>query len=87
MLSLAIGGAIYGFIEKSFPGLPTVPLVGRAGTVAIAAYFIGKRGGMGGGIVQDVGKAAAVIAGYQLGSTGKISGNIPSQVHGIAAQV
>jgi hypothetical protein len=86
LLGSAIGGAAYGWIEKSFPTLPTVPLVGRAGTVAIAGYFVSKQG-IGGQIVRDVTIAAAVIAGYQLGKTGHVSGDIPSQVRGIAAQV
>jgi hypothetical protein len=90
MLGAGIGGAVYGFVEKSFPNLPTLPIVGRAGTVAIACYFLSRRG-MGGGLVRDVGMAAASIAGYQLGSTGKIAGDIMGevvpQVAGVAAQV
>jgi len=82
---MAIGGAVYGWLEKSFPHIPTVPMIGRAGTVAIAGYFA-QRNGFGGQVVRDVTSAAAVIAGYQLGSTGHISG-IPSQVRGVAAQV
>lgn len=94
MIGLAIGGAVYGFLEKSFPTFPTIPMLGRAGTIAVAAHFIGKRSGFGGqagGIVQDVGLAAAVIAGYELGRDGKISGDldgeIPAQVRGLASQV
>jgi hypothetical protein len=86
LLGSAIGGAAYGWIEKSFPTLPTVPFVGRAGTVAIAGYFVSKQG-IGGQIVKDVTIAAAVIAGYQLGKTGHVSGDIAPQVRGIAAQV
>src|SRR6267142_717985 len=65
MLGAAIGGAVFGFIEKSFPTLPTLPILGRAGTVAVAGYFLAKRGGMGGSsIIRDTAMAAAVIAGY-----------------------
>jgi len=86
MQSFAIGGFLYGIIEKNFAAqLPTLPLIGRAGSIAIAAYLMGK--GRGGGIIADVGKAAAVIAGYQFGTTGKINGLIPPQVQGVAAQV
>lgn len=80
----AIGGVAYGFIEKNFGAqIPTLPLVGRAGAIAIGCLVFGKGRG---GIVADVGKAAAVIAGYQFGTTGKISGVAP-QVAGVAAQV
>jgi hypothetical protein len=91
-LGAAIGGAVFGFIEKSFPNLPTLPLLGRAGTVAVAGYFLSKRGGMGGSLVRDVTMAAAVIAGYELGKDGKISGDdevgsLAAQVRGISSQV
>lgn len=80
----AIGGVAYGFIEKNFGAqIPTLPLVGRAGAIAIGCLIFGKGRG---GIIADVGKAAAVIAGYQFGTTGKVSGIVP-QVSGIAAQV
>lgn len=91
MIGSAIGGAALGFIEKSFPNLPTVPLIGRKGTIAIAAYMLHKRG-TGGGILRDVAIAAAVLAGYELGKEGRISGEVMGelapQVSGdIAAQV
>lgn len=91
MIGSAIGGAALGFIEKSFPNLPTVPLIGRKGTIAIACYMLHKRG-TGGGILRDVAIAAAVLAGYELGRDGKISGDVMGdlapQVSGqIAAQV
>lgn len=76
-----------GFLEKSFPNIPTIPLLGKAGTIAVGAYFLSKRGGMGGPILRDVSLAAASIAGYQLGHDGRISGDIADQVHGIASQV
>ncbi len=90
LFSLALGGAAYGFIEKSFgPQLPTLPIVGRAGTITIGAYMFAK--GRGGGIVADIARAGAVISGYQIGSTGKISGDMDGpvvpQISGIAAQV
>lgn len=83
MTSHALGGVVYGFIEKNFgKQLPTLPLVGRAGSIAIAAYMLAK-GRSASGIVGDVARAAAVIAGYQLGTTGAVAG----PVAGIAAQV
>lgn len=90
LMSIALGGAAYGFIEKSFgASIPTIPILGRAGTIAIGMHFLNK--GRGSGLIRDIGIAAAVIAGYQLGSLGKISGDIDGdlapQVGGIAAQV
>jgi len=73
MIKMAIGGAALGFIEKSgfAASLPTIPLVGRKGTIAIAAYFLG---GKKPGLMRDVAIAAAVLSGYELGKEGKISG-------------
>lgn len=86
MIGVALGGAIFGFIEKKYPTMPTLPVVGRAGTVAIVSYFLAKKGGFGhAGIVKDVGVAAAAIAGYQLGAVGKIAGD-DDVIHGVAAE-
>jgi len=89
LISLALGGAVFGFIEKSFGAqLPTLPIVGRAGSITIAAFFMAK--GKASGIMADVARAGAVLSGYQVGSTGKISGvdgEIVPQISGIAAQV
>lgn len=70
-LKMGIGGLAYGFIEKQ-PNIPTIPMLGRAGSIAVGAYFLG---GQKPGLAQDVCLAAAVIAGYQLGRDGKISGD------------
>jgi hypothetical protein len=78
MLGHAVGGFAVGFIEKSFPQLPSLPLIGRKGAIAIGAMlFAGKHP-----ILADIGKAAAAISGYELGSTGSISGedNIAAQI-------
>ena len=82
--SLALGGFIYGYIEKQFPQIPTLPVIGKSGAIALIAYFAG---GKSAGIIADVGNAASVIAGYSFGSTGKVSGSLAPQVSGIAAQV
>ncbi len=87
MAGAALGGAALGFLEKQFPTLPTIPLIGRKGTIAVIAYFVAKKGGSLAHIARDVGIAAAAISGYELGGTGKISGDVADQVHGIASQV
>lgn len=81
MMHVGMGGFAYGLIEKSFPGLPTLPVVGKSGTVAIACYFMGGSNEL----INDIGIAAAAIAGYSLGKTGTVSGYDDS--HGLAAQM
>jgi hypothetical protein len=73
-ISDAIGGALFGFaVKQGWVGkLPAIPLVGRTGTAAIVLHYLAKRGG--GEYVKRAAVAAAVIAGYQLGSTGSILG-------------
>jgi hypothetical protein len=80
MIGHAVGGFAVGFIEKSFPNLPTLPIIGRKGAIAIGAMLLaGKHP-----IIADIGLAAAAISGYELGSTGAISGEV---LGGIASQV
>ena len=91
MIGAAIGGGALGFIEKTFPAIPTVPLLGKAGTIALVGYLCRNMGGVIGSVARDVALAGAAIAGYELGKEGKISGDImgdiPSQVRGVASQV
>ena len=82
LLKIVLGGFIAGFAEKSFgASLPSIPLLGKKGTLTIALYFLSRQGRMA--ILQDAAIAAAGISGYELGSTVKISGDID----GIASQV
>lgn len=76
----AIGGAIYGFIEKTFPSIPSVPVLGKSGTVALICYLAGDRHPL----LRDVGVAAASIAGYTLAKDGAISGY--DDDHGMAIE-
>lgn len=92
LIGCAVGGAALGFIEKHFPTIPTVPVIGRAGTIAVAAHFLSKQGGTASGLLRDIAIAGSVIAGYQLGKDGKVSGDdvsgdLAEQVRGLAAQV
>ena len=70
LIGTGLGGFLYGYVEKAFPNIPTIPVIGKSGTIAVACYFFGGKHP----IIKDVGVAAAAIAGYSLGSTGKISG-------------
>ncbi len=74
-VQMAIGGALYGFAVKSgwIGKLPAIPVVGRTGTAALLLGYWGRHGG--GEHVRNAARAAAAIAGYQLGSTGAITGD------------
>jgi hypothetical protein len=85
MFALMLGGAAVGFIQKQFPNLPSVPVVGKKGTIAIAGYLLAKRGGSLAHIARDVARAAAVLAGEELGRTGSISGDLAPQISGAVA--
>lgn len=87
LFAFMLGGAAVGFIQKQFPNMPSVPVVGKKGTIALGGYYLAKRGGSMAHLARDVAVAAAVLAGEELGRTGTISGDVAPQVHGIASQV
>lgn len=74
---MAIGGALYGYSVKSglVAKLPAIPVLGRTGTAAILLDYWSRHGG--GQIAHRAARAAAAIAGYQLGHEGQISGDVP----------
>jgi hypothetical protein len=72
MMKVAVGGAAFALIEKQMPNFPTLPVLGRAGSVAAAAYFFG---GKKKGILRDLAIAASVVAAYQFIHDGKIAGD------------
>jgi hypothetical protein len=74
VVAAGVGGAALGFLEKQFPNLPVVPLLGKKGVILIGAFFLAKQKGTMGTIAADVAVATAAIAGYELGSTGKVTG-------------
>lgn len=76
LMGLAMGGFALGFIDK--PGtlpanIPTIPILGKAGTIAVVAHFLGGKGRPG--IVTDIRNAAAVVAAYEFGLKGSVSGD------------
>lgn len=68
---MALGGLAYGLMIKHIPQLPRIPGIGRSGTVALAVYFLKPSSQL----LQDVGIAAAAIAGASFGETGTVSGD------------
>lgn len=71
LIGVGMGGLAFGYLEKQWPGLPTIPFLGKSGTVAVACYMFGAKHPL----VKDVGIAAAAIAGYSLGKEGKVAGD------------
>jgi hypothetical protein len=74
-VQMAIGGALYGYAVKSgvVAKLPAIPVLGRTGTAAILLDYWARHGGPH--LAGRAARAAAAIAGYQLGNEGKISGD------------
>lgn len=83
-LDMFLGGAMYGFVVKQglVQKLPAIPYIGRTGTAAILLDFWARRGG--GEWVRKGAVAAAVMAGYQLGNTGSITGDSHLVTSGMA---
>lgn len=73
-IQAGITAAIVGLTESSglMSKLPEIPLIGRKGAVAIGAWYWSKHGG--GKLARDVAIVSAVLAGYEFGKEGKISG-------------
>jgi hypothetical protein len=86
-MAVGLGGAAVGWIEKTWPNLPSISIVGKKGTIALAAYFL--RGKLP--YAREVCLAASAIAGYQFGKEGTVSGYDDDYydpgVQGVASQV
>jgi len=72
LIKVAVGGAALAWLDKSGTKVPTVPMLGKAGTIAVAAYFLG---GKKPGLVRDVCISATVLAAYQFIKDGSIAGD------------
>ena len=69
MVNNAIAGFVYGMIEKSVGDkMPSFPVIGKAGTIALACHYVGG----GNKMLRQAGEFAAGLAGYQLGKDGKV---------------
>lgn len=71
-MGIMLGGFAVGMIQKSGVTIPELPLLGQAGTIGVAAYFLSSGGRNK--LADEVATAALAIAAYELGSTGKIVG-------------
>jgi hypothetical protein len=77
-MGIVAGALAYGFLEKQafFQSLPSLPLLGKTGTIAVAAYLLSNGGRNK--LANDISIAAFAIAANQLGSQGTITGDDPS---------
>jgi len=75
-MTAALVSAGIGYAEKSgmLSMLPSVPAIGRKGTLALAA-FAWQRFAGGGKLARDIAIVSAALAGYELGKTGTVSGD------------
>lgn len=74
LMGVVVGAGIVGVLKKSgmMSQIPSIPVVGRIGAIAIAAHFWAQNGG--GQLARDISLAAASIAAFQFGSEGEITG-------------
>ena len=67
-----LGGLALGLIEKAGIDLPTIPLLGKAGTLGVAAWAMGKWGKSR--IASHAATGFLAIAAFELGKEGHING-------------
>lgn len=75
-MGIVAGALAFGFLEKQalFASLPSLPMIGKSGTIGLAAYLISDGGKNK--LADDICTAALVIAAHELGSTGTIVGEV-----------
>lgn len=76
-----LGAAVLGYLDKAGTKVPTIPVLGRAGTLAIAAYYGGKQFHMP--MVKRAAVGFACIALYEFMRDGKIAG-VDGDVDGVS---
>jgi hypothetical protein len=74
----ALAGLVLGYINKNQTNIPTLPGVGRAGTLALACWFFRDKHP----ILRKLAPGFAAIAAYEWQYEGKVQG-----LDGLAAQV
>jgi hypothetical protein len=73
-MGIVAGALAFGFLEKQamFQSLPSLPLIGKSGTIGLGAYLLSNGGRNK--LADDIATAALVIAAHELGNTGHIVG-------------
>lgn len=78
----ALAGAGFGLLEKVADNykVPSIPLLGKKGTIAIAAYMLRRQHPL----IGEVAYAGFVLAGFELVREGKVSGEDEEGNGGVA---
>ena len=79
-VQVVLAGLGVGFLEKQtfYASLPSLPFVGKKGTIAIAAQLVGGKLG------DDVPTAALLLGAFECATTGKVSGEyVAGEVDGV----
>lgn len=73
LINPALAGGGVGLLIKSgmVDKLPEIPVVGRIGSAAIVLAYVGG----GSGMIHEMAKGCAFLAGYQMMAEGKIHGD------------
>jgi hypothetical protein len=67
-----IGAYVLGVLDKQGAKIPTIPLLGRAGSAGLAMYYAGKALNMPS--VVEASTGALAVAAYELAKDGTIAG-------------
>jgi hypothetical protein len=71
-MAVVVGGLAVGFMQKQKLPLPTLPMLGEAGTIGLAAYLLSDGGKHK--LADEICTAALTVAAYEFGSTGTVVG-------------
>jgi hypothetical protein len=68
-----LGGFLLGVLDAKGTKLPTIPVLGRAGTAGVGLYYLGRH--IKAPLVSHAATGFLSIAAYQMGNKGTISGD------------
>lgn len=76
-VEMLMAGAALGFLDKSafVSSLPKLPFLGEHGTIAVAAYMLGKN--MRNPILNNIARGAMFLSAYEMVKQGSITGDDP----------
>ena len=72
-MGIVTGALALGFIDKQNLPIPELPIIGRAGTIALGAYFLSDNGRNK--FMAELCTAAMAVAAYEMGNKGSIVGD------------
>lgn len=68
-----LGGFLLGVLDAKGTKLPTIPVLGRAGTAGVGLYYLGRH--MHAPMISHAATGFLSIAAYQMGNKGTVSGD------------